>query len=365
MTTTIIAVVVVLLLIAALRLWLTANRLDRLHVRTEAAWAALEGALSRRVVAARAVAAAGGLPPERAALLRGIARQADDADRARRAAAENELSHALAELPPTVPADLHGELDDAQERMTLAKRFYNDAVRDTRALREAWFTRLFRLAGSAAMPEYFQVTEYPTVDLRKTSVAGNRQPDGSSPLSTGPVSGPGVDPQTIDPISGVRRSGRVVVLDEAGRVLLFHGTDPGRPGESGFWVTPGGGTEPGEDELACAVRELREETGIVVEPAELGGPIWIRKVQFEFMGELLFSEETFFTLRLPGGQVDIDISGFTELECNTVDGHRWWSAAELVESGEIVYPVELPARLGEVADMLPTMVRTSTPAAID
>ena len=39
-----------LLLFAALRLWITANRLDRLHVRTEAAWFALEGALSRRVV---------------------------------------------------------------------------------------------------------------------------------------------------------------------------------------------------------------------------------------------------------------------------------------------------------------------------
>ena len=61
MTTTVIVLVVVLLLVAALRLWLTANRLDRLHVRTEAAWVALEGALSRRVVAARAMAAAGGL----------------------------------------------------------------------------------------------------------------------------------------------------------------------------------------------------------------------------------------------------------------------------------------------------------------
>ena len=77
MVTTIIVLVVVVFLVAALRLWLTANRLDRLHVRTEAAWVALEGALSRRVVAARAMAAAGGLQPERAALLRGVARRAE------------------------------------------------------------------------------------------------------------------------------------------------------------------------------------------------------------------------------------------------------------------------------------------------
>src|SRR4051794_28081361 len=118
-----------LLLIAALRLWLTANRLDRLHVRTQAAWAALEGALARRVVAARAVAVAGGLDPERAAMLRGLARTADSADRAHRADAENDLSRALAALPSTIPTDLAGELADAGERVLLARRFYNDAVR--------------------------------------------------------------------------------------------------------------------------------------------------------------------------------------------------------------------------------------------
>ena len=63
MTTVVVVVLVVLLLFAALRLWITANRLDRLHVRTEAAWSALEGALARRIVATRAVAAAGGLRP--------------------------------------------------------------------------------------------------------------------------------------------------------------------------------------------------------------------------------------------------------------------------------------------------------------
>src|SRR6478735_10277399 len=135
MTTVIVVVLVVMLLMAALRLWLTANRLDRLHVRTEAAWFALEGALSRRVVAARAMAAAGGLAPERAALLRGAARRADGADRAHRADAENDLSRALAALPADLPPDLVGELADANERVVLARRFYNDAVRDTQALR--------------------------------------------------------------------------------------------------------------------------------------------------------------------------------------------------------------------------------------
>ncbi len=338
MTTTVIVIVIVVLLLAALRLWLTANRLDRLHVRTEAAWAALEGALSRRVVAARAVAAAGGLAPERAAILRGVARQADSAERGRRAAAENDLSRALGALPPTVPPELRAELADAQERLTLARRFYNDAVRDTLALRQAGFTRFFRLAGSAVMPEFFEIA-----DLH--------------PLA--------VDPVPPTPVTaGTRRSGRVVVLDDRHRVLLFHGNDPSRPDLPGFWFTPGGGVEPGEDEAACAVRELREETGLIVEPRQLLGPVWVRTVDFEFMGESLTSEETFFALQVHGQpDVAVDVTGFTALERDMVDGHRWWSAGDLADTEELVYPVELAARLGEVIDTLASS-RPSDPVPI-
>lgn len=343
MTTTIIAIVVVLLLLAALRLWLTANRLDRLHVRTEAAWAALEGALSRRVVAARAVAAAGGLEPERAAMLRGLARQADSATRAHRADAENDLSRALAALPGCVPSELSGELADAQERLTLARRFYNDAVRDTRALRAARFTRFFRLAGSAALPEYFEIAE--------------------------------LHPQTVDrsanttEIRTIRRSGRVVLLDDRQRVLLFHGIDPAVTGDDGFWFTPGGGAEQDESEAVCAVRELREETGLIAEPAELVGPVWVRKAEFEFMGQPFLSVESFFALQIhaesgAGSDVTVDVSGFTELERSTIDRHRWWSAAELVATADRVYPVELPARLGEVVDALEKLATHHSPQPV-
>ena len=97
MTTVVVVVLIVLLLFAALRLWITANRLDRLHVRTEAAWSALEGALARRIVATRAVAAAGGLGQPESDQLRRLTDVADNADRAHRADAENDLSRALSD----------------------------------------------------------------------------------------------------------------------------------------------------------------------------------------------------------------------------------------------------------------------------
>ncbi|MGH3881245.1 MAG: NUDIX hydrolase, partial [Actinophytocola sp.] len=55
---TLLAVAFVVAVVLGLWLAATANRLDRLHVRTDAAWAALDAALARRAVVGRAVAAA-------------------------------------------------------------------------------------------------------------------------------------------------------------------------------------------------------------------------------------------------------------------------------------------------------------------
>src|SRR4051794_35206846 len=205
--TTVVVVLLVVLLVAAFRLWLTANRLDRLHVRTEAAWAALEGALSRRIVATRAAVATGALSGPDGERLRQLTRQADRADRAHRADAENDLSRALAAQPPVVEPELAAELLDAGERVALARSFYNDAVRDTRALRAAWFTRLFRLAGRAALPDYFEITDQP---------AGGPSP---------------------------RTAARLVLFDDQHRVLLFSASDPQG---SRIWFPTGGGIEPTE-----------------------------------------------------------------------------------------------------------------------
>ena len=65
----------------------------------------------------------------------------------------------------------------------------------------------------------------------------------------------------LGPRPGVRVAARVLLVDPAGRLLLFQGFDPHVPDES-FWFTAGGGLEPGEELLAGAQRELREETGL-------------------------------------------------------------------------------------------------------
>jgi 8-oxo-dGTP diphosphatase len=53
----------------------------------------------------------------------------------------------------------------------------------------------------------------------------------------------------------------VIVVRGAG-VLLIHRAGPGRDD----WVLPGGRPRPGETTAACVRREVREETGLDVEP---------------------------------------------------------------------------------------------------
>lgn len=160
----VITLAVLVVLILAVGGWAlqTANRLDRLHVRYDLSWQALDGALARRAVVARAVAVdAYGEGPD-AARLAALADAAERSPRPGREGAENDLSAALAQVDlATLPPPLVTELSDAEARVVLARRFHNDAVRDTLALRERPVVRLLRLGGTAALPTYFEIVERP------------------------------------------------------------------------------------------------------------------------------------------------------------------------------------------------------------
>ncbi|MGY0461124.1 NUDIX domain-containing protein [Kitasatospora sp. cg17-2] len=66
------------------------------------------------------------------------------------------------------------------------------------------------------------------------------------------------DPNAPEPNSLVPAAS-VVVVDDAGRVLLQRRTD------NGMWALPGGAMEIGESIAGCGVRETWEETGIDIE----------------------------------------------------------------------------------------------------
>lgn len=150
----VLAVVAVIALVAALLASATATRLNRMHVRTDLARASLEAALGRRGAVARAA-----YPELGADVARAESRRLTAAAHAR-ADAENTLNAKLAEAMQANPPEpaLAIELHDATTRVELARRFYNDAVTDTRMLRTRPLVRGLRLAGTAPIPEYFDVS---------------------------------------------------------------------------------------------------------------------------------------------------------------------------------------------------------------
>ena len=64
---------------------------------------------------------------------------------------------------------------------------------------------------------------------------------------------------------GVRPSVSAVIFDRRGRLLLQQRSDGGQ------WGLPGGSVEIGESLATAVVREVREETGLIVAPRRLIG----------------------------------------------------------------------------------------------
>jgi len=67
-----------------------------------------------------------------------------------------------------------------------------------------------------------------------------------------------------------RTSAGLLLYRQRGDGLEFFIAHPGGPffanKDEGHWSIPKGEVEPGEDMLATAIRELREETGVAVDP---------------------------------------------------------------------------------------------------
>ena len=58
------------------------------------------------------------------------------------------------------------------------------------------------------------------------------------------------------------RAGSRAVVVRDGMILLSHEVN------SGWWLVPGGGEEEGETPEECCVREVEEETGLIVKPLQ-------------------------------------------------------------------------------------------------
>ena len=134
----------------------------------------------------------------------------------------------------------------------------------------------------------------------------------------------------------VRLAGRVIAIDPAGLVLLFHYDDP--PPKGDHWTTPGGGVEGDEDFYAAACRELAEETGwadVPVTPAEVHVT---STAQWSFYFQALIRQhDHYFIGRVPDERRPLgNVAAMHDTD--GIRGHRWWTLAELDATAEAIYP---------------------------
>ena len=166
---------IIVLAVLALVLWSfyvswRASRLDRLHNRVEAARTSLDLALVRRASAASELASSGTVDPATSLLLGDAVRRARGAKPAERDLAESDLTRALRatigdpearkELAADAgTAELVTEVEDAAQRVFIARKFYNDLAGRTVYARRRPLAKVLRLYGSAQEPAFFDMDD--------------------------------------------------------------------------------------------------------------------------------------------------------------------------------------------------------------
>ncbi len=150
------ALMALVLLLIGLYFAMTAGRLDRLHIRYDAAITSLDLQFAQRAETIAEMVAEGFIDPVSAQLL-GRALAARRFAQPGNLTAESELSALLREVVDAhegvvAPADLQQELRSACNRVEFAYRFLNEAAETTLAMRNRPWIKRLGLAGHTAFP---------------------------------------------------------------------------------------------------------------------------------------------------------------------------------------------------------------------
>ena len=138
-----------------------------------------------------------------------------------------------------------------------------------------------------------------------------------------------------------RATARIMLIDERDRIFLLKTHFDPEVGLPPRWLTPGGAIDDGESTPEAAVRELREETGMIIDPKVLGEPVLEVSGRWDWADGLNYHTYTDTIYELKVQSFEPDTSGFTEDELRDILEYRWWTVDEILESQESLAPHDL------------------------
>ncbi|MEE4298228.1 MAG: NUDIX domain-containing protein [Pseudomonadales bacterium] len=138
---------------------------------------------------------------------------------------------------------------------------------------------------------------------------------------------------------------RALLMDpDDGAVLLMRSRFPGW--KRAYWLTPGGGLDADETPEQGLLREVFEETGLETGPAAIvGGPVWTRRVRYEWRGVHYDQHEHFFLLHIDRFEPDPEANPAAH-ETEALETFGWWTAAAMARTHEGFVPRGIVAHIG-------------------
>ncbi|MGH3300316.1 MAG: NUDIX domain-containing protein [Streptosporangiaceae bacterium] len=141
---------------------------------------------------------------------------------------------------------------------------------------------------------------------------------------------------------------RIVLRDRDGLILLLRAELASRAAGH-WWELPGGGIEAGEGYAEAAAREIAEETGLVISPAEVGPPRWRRSATWAARGIRRLQHEVVVGVDLDASTPLVTAGGRTAEEREEYTGSHWWQLPDVLSSSERFYP-------GRLRELLPAFL---------
>ncbi len=136
-----------------------------------------------------------------------------------------------------------------------------------------------------------------------------------------------------------RDAARAVLLDHHDRIMLLRYEENG-----GFWATPGGSLEEGENHSDAVIRELSEELGL--RKADLGPLLATRTTEHPVGGRPVRQVERYYLVRAGAEEILPETATHTD----NIQACRWWTLPEMRTTDQTVYPTELAAMIEDLLE---------------